>query len=52
MPIEQVADAVGHSSTRTTEVVYRYPLRPATRAAAIALGPLFDSKGTSNGGES
>jgi len=52
VPIEQIADAVGRSGTRTTEVVYRHQLRPATRAAAIALGPLFDSKGTSNGGES
>jgi integrase len=52
VPIEQIADAVGHSSIRTTEVVYRHQLRPVTSAAAIALGPLFDSKGTSNGGES
>jgi integrase len=50
VPIEQIADAVGHSSTRTTEVVYRHQLRPVTRTAAIALGPLFESKGTSNGG--
>jgi integrase len=28
VPIEQIADAVGHSSTRTTEVVYRQQLRP------------------------
>ena len=38
VPIEQIADAVGHSSTRTTEVVYRHQLRPVTRTAAIA-GP-------------
>ena len=44
VPIEQIADAVGHSSTRTTEVVYRHQLRPVTRTAAIALGPLFESK--------
>jgi integrase len=29
VPIEQIADAVGHSSTRTTEVVYRHQLRPS-----------------------
>ncbi len=52
VPIEQIADAVGHSSTRTTEVVYRYQLRPVTRTAAIALGPLFESKGKMNGGQS
>jgi len=44
VPIEQIADAVGHSSTRTTEVVYRHQLRPVTRTAAVALGPLFESK--------
>ena len=36
-PIEQIADAAGHSRTRTTEVVYRHQLRPVTRTAAIAL---------------
>jgi hypothetical protein len=56
LPIEQIADAVGHSSTRTSEVVYRHQLRPVTHpvthTAAIALGPLFESKGTMNGGQS
>ena len=52
MPIGQIADALGHSGSRISEVVYRHQLRPVTRAAAIALGPLFESKGTSNGGES
>jgi integrase len=52
VPIEQIADAVGHSRTRTTEVVYRHQLRPVTRTAAIALGPLFESRGTTDGGQS
>ena len=52
VPIEQIADAVGHSSTRTTEVVYKHQLRPVTRTAAIALGPLFESKGKTDGGQS
>jgi len=52
VPIEQIADAVGHSSTRTTEVVYRHQLRPVTRTAAIALGPLFGSRGKTDGGPS
>jgi integrase len=52
VPIEQIADAVGHSSTRTTEVVYRHQLRPVTRTAAVALGPLFESRRKSNGGQS
>jgi integrase len=51
VPIEQIADAVGHSSTRTTEVVYRHQLRPVTRTAAIALGPLFESRGKTDGGQ-
>jgi hypothetical protein len=42
----------GHSSTRTTEVVYRHQLRPVTRTAAIALGPLFETKGKTDGGQS
>jgi len=51
LPIEQIADAVGHSSTRTTEVVYGHQLRPVTRTAAIALGPLFESGGETDGGQ-
>ena len=51
VPIEQIADAVGHSSTRTTEVVYRHQLRPVTRTAAVALGPLFESRGETDGGQ-
>jgi len=50
VPIEQIADAVGHSSTHTTEVVCRHQLRPVTRTAAIALGPLFESREETNGG--
>jgi integrase len=38
--------------TRTTEVVYRHQLRPVTRTAAIALGPLFESRGKTDGGQS
>jgi integrase len=52
VPIEQIADEVGHFSTRTTEVVYRHQLRPVTRTAAVALGPLFESRGKTNGGQS
>ena len=51
VPIEQIANAVGHSSTRTTEVVYTHQLRPVTRTAAVALGPLFESRGKINGGQ-
>jgi integrase len=41
VPIEQIADAVGHASTWTTENVYRHQLRPVLRTAATVLGPLF-----------
>lgn len=39
--IEQIADAVGHSSSRTTESVYRHQIRPVLRTAAVVLDPLF-----------
>ena len=52
VPIEQIAAAVGHASTRTTEVVYKHQLRPVTRTAAIALCPLFESKAKTPGGQS
>ena len=38
------------SSTRTTEVDSRHQLRPVTRTAAVALGPLFERRGTTDGG--
>jgi len=50
--VDLEAGTVGHSSTRTTEVVYRHQLRPVTRTAAIALGPLFESRGKTDGGQS
>jgi integrase len=51
VPTKQIADAVGHTSTRTTEVVYRHQLRPVTRTAAVAPGPLFESRGETDGGQ-
>lgn len=35
--IEQIADAVGHASTGTTDTVYRHQIRPVIRTAAAAL---------------
>jgi integrase len=52
VPIAQIADAVAHSSTRTTEVVYGHQLRPVTRTPAIALGPLLESRGRMDGAQS
>jgi integrase len=51
VPIEQIADAVGHSSTSTTENVYRHQLRPVLRTAATALGPLFVGRPNGSSGE-
>jgi integrase len=34
VPIEEIARLAGHSSTRTTEVVYRRELRPVLRTGA------------------
>jgi integrase len=51
VPIEQIADAVGHSSTSTTENVYRHQLRPVLRTAAAALGPLFLGQARGSPGE-
>lgn len=46
VPIEQIADAVGHSSTWTTENVYRHQLRPVLRTAATVLDPFVPSQPT------
>lgn len=51
VPLEQIADAVGHSSTSTTENVYRHQLWPVLRTAATALGPLFVGRPNGNSGE-
>ena len=32
--LEEIADLVGHSGTRTTEAVYRHQLKPVLRAGA------------------
>src|SRR5207245_7929758 len=39
--IEDVADVVGHSTTRTTEAVYRHTVLPATTGAREAMERLF-----------
>ncbi|HEX2317589.1 MAG TPA: tyrosine-type recombinase/integrase [Streptosporangiaceae bacterium] len=43
MPVEEIARLVGHSSTHTTEVVYRKELRPVIRSGADAMDKLFPS---------
>jgi integrase len=41
VPVEEIARLVGHSSTHTTEVVYRKELRPVIRSGADAMDKLF-----------
>jgi integrase len=41
MPVEEIARLVGHSSTQTTETVYRHELRPVIRSGADAMDKLF-----------
>ena len=39
--IEEIARLVGHSSTRTTEVVYRRELRPVITTGAEIMDKIF-----------
>jgi integrase len=41
LPIEDIARLAGHSSTRTTEVVYRHELRPALTRGAEVMDKIF-----------
>jgi integrase len=41
LEIEEISRLVGHSSTHTTETVYRHELRPVIRSAAAAMDKIF-----------
>jgi len=41
MATEEIARLVGHSSSRTTEVVYRHELRPVIRSGAEIMNKIF-----------
>lgn len=41
VPLEPIADVVGHDNTRMTGTVYRYDVRPTVSAGAVAMGALF-----------
>lgn len=41
VPIEEIAALAGHSTTRTTELVYRKELRPVLRTGATVMGSLL-----------
>jgi integrase len=43
VPAEEIARLAGHSSTRTTELVYRRELRPVLTTGAEAMDRLFPS---------
>jgi hypothetical protein len=44
VPVEEIAQIAGHSSTRTTEVVYRGELRPMLTTGAEAMDRLFNPR--------
>src|SRR6266568_2589908 len=41
-PVEEIARLAGHSSTRTTEVIYRRELRPVLTRGAEAMNAIFE----------
>jgi integrase len=41
---EDISHLVGHSSTRTTERVYRHELRPVLRTGAERMGRIFSQQ--------
>jgi integrase len=47
LPVEEIARIAGHSSTRTTEVVYRRELRPVIASGAQTLDRLLGQAATS-----
>ncbi len=42
--VEEIARLAGHSSTRTTEVIYRQELRPVLTTGAEAMDKLFTTR--------
>ncbi|MFI7702410.1 hypothetical protein [Nonomuraea sp. NPDC049480] len=41
LPLEEIFRLVGHSSTVTTEAVYRKQIRPVVQSGAVAMDRLF-----------
>lgn len=41
MPIEQIADLLGHTDTRMLERVYRHPVRSSVAAAVAPMEAMF-----------
>jgi site-specific recombinase XerD len=44
VPVEEIARLVGHTSSRTTEVVYRRELRPVITAGAEVMDKIFSGQ--------
>jgi hypothetical protein len=44
VPVEEIARLAGHSSSRTTEIVYRPELRPVLTTGAEAMDRLFQAR--------
>jgi integrase len=43
VPLEEIADLVGHAGTTVTEKVYRHQLRPVLLKGAVAMDRTFPS---------
>ncbi|WP_327590103.1 site-specific integrase [Nonomuraea sp. NBC_00507] len=41
LPLEEISRLVGHSSTATTEAVYRMQIRPVVQSGAVAMDRIF-----------
>jgi hypothetical protein len=41
VPIQDIADTVGHKSTHVTETVYRHVIVPAIRGGATVMDDVF-----------
>jgi integrase len=41
VPVDEIAQLVGHSSSRTTEVIYRKELRPVLVRGAEVMDKIF-----------
>ncbi|MEV0616980.1 site-specific integrase [Nonomuraea sp. NPDC050404] len=47
LPLEEISRLVGHSSTATTEAVYRKQIRPVVQSGAVAMDRIFGTLQTS-----
>ena len=45
VPIEKIADLVGHRTTIVTQTVYRHQLRPVIETGATAMNTILARKG-------